>query len=82
MESVPDLRVRMDKAHWNVIGDWQYGWRTYGDYGEKQKPELQILHKKSHWVGEAHMDKGKCRCGEPIPGVILMHRLLVKSGYQ
>lgn len=65
------------------IGDWQYNERTYDIYGRNNfQTELEVLHKKEHWVGPTHLDKGKCRCGAEIPGIILMHRAFLRSGWK
>lgn len=64
------------------IGDWQFLERDYDIYGKRRNVvELEVLHKKEHWVGPT-FDKGKCRCGVEIPGVILMHRAFIQSGWK
>jgi hypothetical protein len=64
-----------NEAKVDRIGDWMFYWRDYDIYGKKCKRTMNLLHKRQHWVGQVHFEKGKCICGEEIPGVILMHRL-------
>ena len=65
------------------IGDWHYKWMIYHTkIGSPPVKDLRIIHKEKHWVGPAHLEKGKCICGAKIPGVILLHRAMVKAGWK